>query len=200
MERGKIPVIGISGGSAAGKTTLTAKLAADLEDLRPVILNQDLYFRVWDDDALRTSNHPRAVLWERLVEDVGRLAAGGRISGPIPGGRPDRTVEAGPGGVLLVEGHLLLGCAELAPLLDLKVFLDVDPHERVLRRMLRDVGGGTGLEEAVAWYRRDVLPNYPLYTAPGRDRADVVLPDGGSGAALGLLAAGIRSLAVGAAG
>jgi uridine kinase len=194
----RIPVVGISGGSAAGKTTLVAALAAAVPDLNPVVLNQDRYFRLWERDEDRTTNHPRAVMWERLIEDVGSLAAGSQVQWPVPGARRSEPQGLGPGGLVLVEGHLIFCCDELLPLLDLKVFLDVDPHERVLRRLLRDVEGGTDLEEAVAWYRRDVSPNFPLHTEPSRARADVVIPGGTGDGAIRLLVAGLRDLAVGA--
>ena len=61
--------------------------------------------------------------------------------------------------------------------MDLKLFVDVEPHERVLRRLLRDVAQrGGDLEGAVAWYRRDVIPNFPVYTEPCKAYADLVVP------------------------
>lgn len=190
-----IPVIGISGGSAAGKTTFTAALAQQLEDRRPAVLNQDRYFRRWERDEERTTNHPRAVQWEALINDVGALAAGGAVEPPA--GPP-----VGPGRVVLVEGHLLFGCEDLMPLLGLKVFLDVDPHERVLRRMLRDTASGqVDLESAVAWYRRDVLPNFPRYTEPTKRLADIVVPgEKDMSTAIALVAAGVRAGVMGAGG
>ena len=61
--------------------------------------------------------------------------------------------------------------------MDVKLFVDVEPHERVLRRLLRDVAQrGGDLERAVAWYRRDVIPNFPVYTEPCKGYADLVVP------------------------
>jgi len=67
--------------------------------------------------------------------------------------------------LVLVEGHMLLGEESLRELMDVRIYVDVDPHERELRRMLRDtMQGSMTLEQAVAWYRRDVVPNCPTYT------------------------------------
>ena len=72
--------------------------------------------------------------------------------------------------------------------------IDVEPHERVLRRLLRDVTQrGGDLERAVAWYRRDVIPNFPVYTEPCKGYADLVVPFlGENPVALQTLVAGLR--------
>ena len=80
--------------------------------------------------------------------------------------------------------------------MDIKLFMDVDAHERVLRRLLRDVAQrGGNLETAVAWYRRDVLPNFPVYTEPCKQYADLVIPFlHDNPVALQTIAAGIRDM------
>lgn len=204
---GNALVVGISGGSAAGKTTLASDLVAALSDFSPVVLNQDHYFRDWEDvppdrrDAERTSNHPRAVLWEVLTAHVQALRQGLAIALPTPGTRAYRRADAPrsllPGKVVFVEGHLIFGHEALRALMDVRIFLDVDTHERVLRRMLRDTSrGNMTLEGAVAWYRRDVIPNYPIYTAATRHFADVIVPyEGNAVRAVEVLGHGLRAMA-----
>lgn len=199
-------VVGISGGSAAGKTTLAAQLVAALSDFAPVVLNQDHYFRQWEDlapelrEAARTSNHPRAVLWEVLTAHVQTLREGRAIELPAPGTRAHLRGDAkrtlSPGALVFVEGHLIFGHAGLRDLLDVRIFLDVDAHERVLRRMVRDTTrGNMTLEGAVAWYRRDVIPNYPLHTATTRQFAHVIVPyEGDSQRAVDALGHGLRAM------
>ena len=82
--------------------------------------------------------------------------------------------------------------------MDVKLFVDVDPHERVLRRLLRDVGErGGDLERAVAWYRKDVIPNFSVYTEPCKQYVDLILPfQHGDTVALQMVAAGIREQVV----
>ncbi|MDA0747583.1 MAG: uridine kinase [bacterium] len=198
--------IGISGGSASGKTTFAAALAELLKDLRPAVVSQDRYFRDWSEyepeerPKVRTSNHPRAVLWPGLVAQVERLLARTAVREPVPGSAAshragtERTIA--PGDVILVEGHLVLGHARLRDLLEIKIYVEADPHERVLRRMLRDTNtGGMDLTQAVAWYRRDVIPNFSVHTAPTRRFADLIVPfDGENTRAARVMASGIRAM------
>ncbi|MCZ6635200.1 MAG: uridine kinase [bacterium] len=198
-------VIGISGGSASGKTTFTEALVQALEGVETVVLNQDRYFRDWEllppekREVERTSNHPRAILWDGLVAQVADLKAGRSICTPIEGTRGYRlqqqtTVE--PADLVIVEGHLVFWEARLRDLMDVKIFMEVDDHERVLRRMVRDTQGGRrGLDKAVAWYRRDVIPNYSVYTAPTREFADLIVPYEGDGEkAIEVVVTGIRQI------
>lgn len=199
-------VVGISGGSASGKTTFATAIVEALAPLSVVTLNQDRYFRDWEDvpegqrEAARTSNHPRAVLWETLTAHVEALKQGLAITVPIPGtramkrGETPTQIESQP--LVLVEGHLIFSHEPLRTLMDVKVFLDVDTHERVLRRMLRDTTrGNMNLEQAVAWYRRDVMPNYPVHTEPTRKFADLIVPfEGEVERAIEVVANGIRGM------
>src|SRR5436190_1946833 len=196
-------VVGISGGSASGKSTLAAALAARLASAAPIVLNQDAYFRDWsalppeEREARMTANHPSAVLWPELVAHVTQLRHGVAVRTPVPGtrasARGDAETPVGPTRLLIVEGHLIFGEPSLRPLLDLKLFLDVPPDERVLRRMFREaVERGGSLERAIAWYRHDVLPHYRLHTEPTRQFADLILPwTEAREEAIDLLAAGI---------
>ncbi|MCY3869536.1 MAG: uridine kinase [Gemmatimonadetes bacterium] len=198
-------VLGISGGSAAGKTTFTDMLADRLADFGPVVLNQDSYFRDWsalpEDEIKRTANHPRAVLWEPLIAHVKCLREGQAIEVPPPGTRAfrrgDDPQKVVPERLIIVEGHLIFSQEALRALLDIKLFLDVDTHERVLRRMLRNTSSGMSLKDAVAWYRRDVVLNYRVYTEPTREYADLIVPfEGDVQIAVDVVANGIRRMIV----
>jgi uridine kinase len=199
-------VIGICGGSASGKTTFSRSLSESLSDLEPEILNQDRYFRDWleyppgERGRVRTSNHPRAVLWDALVLQVENLTSGQTVREPVPGtaaylrNKEKRTIK--PGGLIIVEGHLIFSHEALRNHMDLKIYLAVDAHERVLRRMLRDTTtGNTTLEQAVAWYRKDVIPNFEAHTAASRRYADLVVPyDSDRDTATCVIASGIRGM------
>lgn len=179
--------LGIMGGSASGKTTFASALAEQLTEYSPVVLNQDSYFRDWSEyseaerERVITANHPDAVLWDALIADIKKLRDGDVIYTPTPGTRAaQRSAEktsVQPSEVVIVEGHLIFWNEDLRDLMDIKLFLDVDAHERVLRRMLRDVAQrGGDLEWAINWYRRDVLPNFPVYTEPCKQYADLIIP------------------------
>ena len=179
--------VGISGGSASGKTTLATTLAKELKEFSPVILHQDYYFRDWSEyppeerERVITANHPDAVQWKALLGHIRQLVARHPIETPPEGtrafARGDAPATIQPSDMIIVEGHLILWDATLRDLMDLKLFVDVEPHERVLRRLLRDVAQrGGDLEGAVAWYRRDVIPNFPIYTESCKAYADLVVP------------------------
>ena len=180
-------IIGIMGGSASGKTTFATALAEELAEYSPITLHQDLYFRDWSEFTpeervkVVTANHPDAVRWDVLITDVEKLRAYKPIETPVPGtraaSRGDEKKTTQPSPVVIVEGHLIYWNEQLRDLIDVKLFLDVDAHERVLRRLLRDVGTRSGsLESAISWYRRDVLPNFPIYTEPCKQYADLIIP------------------------
>ena len=179
--------VGISGGSASGKTTLAKALVEGLKEFSPVILHQDYYFRDWSEyppeerEKVITANHPEAVRWEALLGHIRQLIARQPIETPPEGtrsfARGDTPATIQPSDLIIVEGHLILWDAALRDLMDVKLFVDVEPHERVLRRLLRDVAQrGGDLEGAVAWYRRDVIPNFSVYTEPCKEYADLVVP------------------------
>ena len=179
--------VGISGGSASGKTTLANTLAEGLKEFSPVILHQDYYFKDWSEyspeerEKVITANHPDAVRWEVLLGHIRQLIARQPIETPPEGtrafARGDAPATIQPSDLIIVEGHLILWDAALRDLMDVKLFIDVEPHERVLRRLLRDVAQrGGDLEGAVAWYRRDVIPNFSVYTEPCKAYADLVVP------------------------
>ena len=179
--------VGISGGSASGKTTLAKALVDGLTEFSPVILHQDHYFQDWSEyppeerEKVITANHPDAVRWEVLLDHIRQLIARQPIETPPEGtrafarGNTPTTIQ--PSDLIIVEGHLILWDTALRDLMEVKLFVDVEPHERVLRRLLRDVAqGGGDLEGAVAWYRRDVIPNFPVYTESCKAYADLVIP------------------------
>ena len=179
--------VGISGGSASAKTTLATTLAEKLKEFSPVVLHQDYYFRNWseyppeDREKVITANHPDAVQWDALLGHIRQLIARQPIETPPEGtrafARGDVPATIQPSDLIIVEGHLILWDAGLRDLMDVKLFVDVEPHERVLRRLLRDVAQrGGDLEGAVAWYRRDVIPNFSVYTEPCKAYADIVVP------------------------
>ncbi len=199
-------VVGIAGGSASGKTTMANGLAEQLADFRPVVLHMDQYFRDWSQlppeeaERQRTANTPRAVNWHPFLEHVRQLIAGQPIQHPVTGTRsaarrePPRTIV--PGDVLILEGLLVLWEESLRPLLDLKIYMEVDDDERVLRRLSRDiVERGGNVPGVIAWYRRDVWENYPKYTAVTRRVADLIVPNNYScQTAIDVIAAGVRGL------
>jgi uridine kinase len=180
--------IGITGGSASGKTTLARALAVSLEEFDPVILGQDRYFRDWSDippedrERARTANRAEAIAWPAYMEAVRKIQAGEPIEEPAPGTRARQyetepfTVQ--PGRVLILEGLFVLWPEELRRLIDLAIYTEVDDSERILRRLSRDTRRrGSDIERSVAWLRRDVIPNFPVFTESTKRYADLIIPN-----------------------
>ncbi len=200
-------IVAIAGGSATGKSTLARALAAELAELRPVILGQDRYFRDFMEfppekrAEVATANHADALHWSAFHAALDALRAGGTIVEPVAGTRPfqrgDSPRTLGPAGLVLIEGLFALWDEHSRAVADLRLYTEIDDDERVLRRIYRDVTerGGT-VEKIVAWYRRDVKPNYPTFTAATRRYADLIVPtDRPNATAIRALADAIRALA-----
>jgi len=196
--------VAITGGSASGKTTFAKTLAEEPRTFSSVILHQDFYFKDWSEypeevrEQVVTANHPNAVRWEALVEHIQQLVNRQPIRTPVLGtraaARGDEPVTIQPCDLVIVEGHLILCNEKLRTLMDVKLFIDVEPHERVLRRLLRDVAQrGGDIERAVAWYRKDVIHNFYIYTEPCKQYADIIIPFVDENpVALQMIAAGLR--------
>ena len=198
--------IGITGGSASGKTTLAQALAVSLQEYNPVILSQDRYFRDWLDcppeerARVRTANRPEAILWPAYMEAVHKIRAGEPIQDSAPGTRAAQyeakpfTIQ--PGQVLILEGLFVLWSEELRKLLDLAIYVELEDSERILRRLVRDLHSrGGDLEHAVAWLRRDVLPNFPIFTGATKQHADLIVPNlQPDSRAVQVIAQGVRSI------
>lgn len=198
--------IGITGGSASGKTTLARALAVHLQEHQPVILSQDRYFRDWSDvrpedrERVRTANRAEAIAWPAYMEAVRKIQAGEPIEEPAPGTRARQyesepfTVQ--PGRLLILEGLFVLWPEELRRLIDLAIYAEVDDSERILRRLSRDSRRRSGnLERSVAWLRRDVLPNFPVFTESTKRYADLIIPNlQPENRAVQLIALGVRSI------
>jgi len=180
-------IVAISGATGSGKSTLAASVCEKLEALSPALLRQDAFFRDFHEVPeekranVITSNHPIAVLWDALVDHLEALLRGEAIQLPVAGsrswGRKQDPWTLGPTSVVIIEGHLLYTEPRILRLADLKVFVDTNVHERVVRRLLRDTESGkTSLEGATNWYRRDVIPNVTRHSEKMRVLADLVIP------------------------
>lgn len=200
-------LLGICGGSASGKTTFAHALATELADLRVTVLSQDRYFRDFSEfpeaerERRRTHNHPDCVRWERLESDLAAIKTGDPVTPPTR--KTNASIQASTSEIvpsdfdlIILEGHLIFHSEPIRGLLDLAVYLEADPHERVLRRIERHLKQDRmDLEKAIAWYRRDVTANYNRYTAPLKEYADFIIPtDRDAGNAMRFLAAGLQHL------
>lgn len=183
-----IYVVGVAGGSASGKTTIINKLKDTFkEDI--VVISHDFYY--WANDELSMEerrklnyDHPKSFDTRKLIEDLKLLKSGNPVDIPIYDftiyNRKKDTLRIEPRPVVIVEGILILDDAELRALMDLKVFVDTDADERLLRRLLRDTKErGRTIESVLNQYINTVKPMHEEFVEPSKKHADVIIPRGG---------------------
>ena len=185
-------VIGIAGGSGSGKSTVARKLADALRDASVVFLDMDAYYRnlthlTLEERRLVNWDHPDAFDLELLADQLETLANGLPIRKPVydfvsHARRPDcKVVE--PADVIVIDGILLFAEQRVRDLCDVKVFVDADADERVLRRIRRDMRDrGRPLEEIIDQYLSTVKPMHLQFVEPSKRYADVIIPRGGRNA------------------
>lgn len=182
-------VIGIAGGSGSGKTTIVKRLIEQLPDNSASVLFQDSYYQ--DNSAISLDerqkinfDHPNAIDFTLFCNHIKALKNGESVNQPVYSfltcTRQTETELVKPKPVLIVEGILLFTCAELLPLLTLKVFVDAEPDDRLTRIIERDtLLRGRNLSEILARYHKTVKPMHQQFIEPSKRYADIILPGGG---------------------
>ena len=196
-------VIGIAGGTGSGKTTAALRVKSHFPEERVEIIHHDNYYRDLERlprDARDRVNydHPDAFETELLLEHLDVLDRGGIIQSPrydYEGHRRRAETQVlGPADIVLLEGILVLETEALRERMDIRIYVDEDDDERLLRRLMRDiVERGRSVESIVQQYRETVKPMYQQFVEPTKRHADLIIPHGGHNAvAIDLLVVKIR--------
>ena len=180
-------LIGIAGGTGSGKSTFTNRIKDAFGD-RVSILYHDNYYKAHDEMTFEERkklnyDHPDAFDTELLVEHIKALKSGQSIICPTydysQHNRAKNTVTIEPRKVILIEGILTLCDSRLRDLMDIKIFVDADADERILRRVLRDTKErGRDIENIIDQYLTTVKPMHYLYVEPTKSYADLVVNSG----------------------
>jgi len=188
--------IGIAGGSGSGKSTFTNHLKEIYGDSIGVIYH-DNYYRARDDIPVEDRaninyDHPNALETALLVQHLKDLRKGICIDMPVYDfslhTRSGKTERVEPKPVIIVEGILVLHNPELREMFDIKIYVDADADERILRRAMRDVNErGRNMEGIMRQYLATVKPMHYLYVEPTKSLADIVLNSGMNEIALELI-------------
>ena len=199
----KSTIIGIAGGTGSGKSTFTNRLK-DAFGSQIAVLYHDNYYRSHHDLPFEKRkklnyDHPDAFETELLVKHLARLKEGQAVECPVYDytvhNRSQKTIRVEPKPVILLEGILVLFDERLRDLLDIKVFVDADADERILRRILRDTKErGRDVEGIVTQYLTTVKPMHNLYVEPTRVFADIITNSGMNNIAFDLMEGKIRSI------
>ena len=196
-------IIGIAGGTGSGKSTFTNRLKHIFKD-QVTVLYYDNYYRAHDDLPFEERkkinyDHPDAFETDLLLEHLKMLKAGKSIECPVydytQHNRSDEVTVVNPSNIILLEGILVLADERLRDQMDIKIFVEADADERILRRVVRDVKErGRDIDNIVDQYLTTVKPMHYLYVEPTKMYADLVLNSGMNDMALDVMATKINSL------
>ena len=185
-------IIGIAGGTGSGKTTVVRKIVDTLPPDTVAVIPQDSYY---NDQShlplavrkLTNFDHPDAFEWPLLAHQIDELRHGRAIEQPtysyLTCTRLAETIHVEPREVIIVEGIMTLYDKQLRDLMDLKIFVDAEPDERLLRVIERDITErGHPLEMLIGKYRNVLKPMHDEFIEPTKQYADIIIPNGGENA------------------
>lgn len=184
----EIVIIGVAGGSASGKTTVVNRIKEEFSG-NVEVLCHDMYYKAHDDmpfseRAKLNYDHPNAFDTGRFIDDILSLKSGKPIERPVYDfslhNRAKETVTVHPSKVVIVDGFLIFENASLRSLMDIKIYVDTDADERIIRRIIRDVKErGRSLESVINQYITTVKPMHEEFVEPSKKYADIIIPRGG---------------------
>lgn len=198
-------VIGIAGGTGSGKSTVVRKIIDSLPKEEVAVLPQDCYYNDNHHIPLETRlkmnyDEPAAIEWQLLTHHIDELKASRAIEMPtydfLTCSRQKETVHVEPREVVVVEGILVLSDKELRDRMDVKVFVDADADERLIRVIHRDcIERGRTPKMVIDRYQATLKPMHELHIEPTKRYADLIIPQGGNNdVAINLLTDYIRTL------
>lgn len=182
-------IIGIAGGTGSGKTTVVKKIVEALPPHYVSVVPLDSYYNDTShmtEEERHTINfdHPDAFDWKLLIKQVNQLRKGEAIEQPtysyILCNRLSETVHVEPKPVIIIEGIMTLLNKKLRDMMDLKIFVDADSDERLIRNIQRDiVERGRDVKMVVDRYLEVLKPMHEQFIEPTKRYADVIIPQGG---------------------
>lgn len=182
-------IIGIAGGTGSGKTTVVRKIMERLPQGEVGVISQDSYYKdsshVPPEERQNINfDEPAAFDWNLLLEHLKKLKNGESIEMPtysyITCSRLKETVPMGPHDVVLIEGIMALTDPRMRKMMDIKVFVDADGDDRLIRVITRDcLERGRTAEEVIERYQRVLKPMHQLHIEPCKKFADIIVPEGG---------------------
>ena len=183
-------IIGIAGGTGSGKTTVVNKIFNSFPAGEVAVIPQDSYYKdsshIPPEDRSKINfDEPAAIEWTLLVDHLRRLKEGKTIDMPtysyLTCTRQEETVTVAPRDVVIVEGILVLNDPELRDMMDVKVFVDADPDDRLIRVIARDcISRGRTPQMVIDRYQDVLKPMHCQYIEPSKRFADIIVPQGGS--------------------
>ena len=182
-------IIGIAGGSGSGKTTVVKAIVNSLNK-KVAVISQDAYYK--DSSHIPVEerkninfDHPDALDWDLLCKQLSDLREGKTIQQPVYSyltctRSKTETIPVEPAEVIIVEGILIFSVAKLRKLMDIKIFVDAEPDDRLMRIIYRDIlERGRSMDTAFEHYCDTVKPMHLQFIEPSKRYADIIIPEGG---------------------
>lgn len=185
----KITIIGIAGGTGSGKSTVVRKIVEALPPDYVAVVPLDSYYN--DTTSLTEEerkainfDHPDAFDWKLLIKHVNELRNGIACEQPtysyILSNRLPETIHVEPKPVIIIEGIMTLNNKKLRDIMDLKIFVDADSDERLIRNIQRDtIDRGRTVSMVVDRYLKVLKPMHEQFIEPTKRYADLIIPQGG---------------------
>ncbi len=182
-------IIGVAGGTGSGKTTVVKRIVEALPPHYVAVVPLDSYYNdttgmTEEDRRAINFDHPDAFDWTLLIDHVKRLRQGEAVEQPtysyLISNRLPETVHVEPKPVILIEGIMTLVNKELRDMMDIKIFVDTDSDERLIRNIQRDVvERGRTVEMVIDRYLDVLKPMHEQFIEPSKKYADIIIPLGG---------------------
>jgi len=182
-------VIGIAGGSGSGKTTVVKEIVKRLPKNSVSVLYLDSYYKdnghLSQEEKLKINfDHPSSFEFNLLIRHIDDLKNGKPIQMPIYSyitcGRAKETIEINPHAVVIIEGILAFSNPRLRDKMDIKVFVDADSDDRLMRIIQRDIiERGRNVNQVLEHYTKFVKPMHLTFIEPTKRYADIIVPQGG---------------------
>lgn len=200
-----VTIIGIAGGTGSGKTTVVKKIVEALPPHFVAVVPLDSYYNDttgMTDDERKDINfdHPDAFDWKLLTTQVNDLRNGLAVEQPTYSyllcNRLPETIHVEPKPVIIIEGIMTLINKKLREIMDLKIFVDCDSDERLIRNIERDtIDRGRTVSMVVDRYLKVLKPMHEQFIEPTKRFADLIIPQGGENAkGIGILCKYIQGL------
>ena len=197
-------LIGVAGGSGSGKTTVAHNLVKAFKAEDATLVEQDAYYRdltnmTLEEKAKVNFDHPNSIEFELLKKHLVALKNGESIDRPIydftTHSRKEGSVKINSSKIIIVEGILIFAVPEIRELLDVKIFVDTDADEMILRRIERDMKErGRSFESVKDQYLTTVKPMFLEFCEPSKRYADIIIPRGGKNkVAIDMLISNLKS-------
>lgn len=182
-------IIGIAGGSGSGKSTVVKQIIRHLPKDSVTIIPQDAYYKdnghkSAEERAKINFDHPTSIEWGLLIRQLEILKSGASVEMPIYSyvtcARSRETIPVKPTRVIIVEGILILTNPRLRTKMDIKVYVDADGDDRLMRIIHRDIEErGRSFQQVLEHYETFVKPMHLQFIEPTKRYADIIVPQGG---------------------